>query len=925
MLPSSVPCRSFRPAARHVALAVAAVGAALAGASGALAGSAKGCPGSGPCFTAHRGVGCENASCCEAVCFIDPLCCAEAWDELCASSAAEGCALGGPNTCIADLSNDGAVDGFDLGILLAEWSQPGTSVADINDDGTVGGADLGIVLGAWGPCPAPVGPCCLGFDGCTVLTEEDCAAAGGFLGELGATCDEEQISLPEFPTSVRLYSVSVPTVDAAYATAVAESAFNLVGTTTEDAYAITVTGDDLRSLVVYKASAALDYMDEAKLWNASYPGPSSTAEEAIAAALDLVVGAGLAPVAVAVVEASLETVKDVASESPAVPNHWRVRFQFYVDALEGLASDPLLLRVDGAEMEVRVGAANEIVGFYRTWRDLTPAATMSARTEEEAFALAEESEGFAPACPRTITMRYTLYAETTAQATLAPDYLIETKNGHGGGAPVPATGFSPLVRFTTPSKRGTFAPGETIPLEAEIVGGTPPYDVEWIDSLAAAQGSAPEGIIANGNPAAAELGCGTHSVTVRVTDGNGMIAEDTRKIAVTGRDDECFDFGTRAAASMAVECVEPEPATLTLQKKVRGCHGWSMNATVTASNGLELTNVTFRGSMMARQIMLPFYRLETAMMPIQGAELKHPPQANATGNCRSVLQNGIRVNVCKDFVQVLTQWCIDRIPAGESSGHMGLDESYYFGKATTECAKFDGSTCARFWPYVKYRYTPPAGVQTNNFKSFAANQRLDFDVPISDIAAFHMDPDDVTVFVPVTLTSPALEMWRLMANSGAAGNADNYHQRVSGAPVGIPGCSGLPATIFVNCLQQPLLCAAFCGFPPPAFCPVTLPAPPYPIGTWSCVHIHWRWDSTLGAAWGGAAGAGSVLPPASQAVYFHCHRWHANETKPAGLVNPLPFENKEPIGATPRDLANWHETQSNASTDCTCQNDWFFR
>jgi uncharacterized protein (DUF2141 family) len=48
----------------------------------------------------------------------------------------------------ADLNGDGAVNGADLGILLAGWGSPGP--ADLNGDGTVNGADLGILLASWG-------------------------------------------------------------------------------------------------------------------------------------------------------------------------------------------------------------------------------------------------------------------------------------------------------------------------------------------------------------------------------------------------------------------------------------------------------------------------------------------------------------------------------------------------------------------------------------------------------------------------------------------------------------------------------------------------------------------------------------------------------------------------------------------------------
>jgi hypothetical protein len=47
----------------------------------------------------------------------------------------------------ADLNGDNAVNGADLGLLLAGWGQPGPG--DLNGDDIVGGADLGLMLAAW--------------------------------------------------------------------------------------------------------------------------------------------------------------------------------------------------------------------------------------------------------------------------------------------------------------------------------------------------------------------------------------------------------------------------------------------------------------------------------------------------------------------------------------------------------------------------------------------------------------------------------------------------------------------------------------------------------------------------------------------------------------------------------------------------------
>lgn len=57
-----------------------------------------------------------------------------------------------PPCVAADLNCDGAVNGFDLGLLLGAWGpcQAGACQGDLNGNGTVDGFDLGLLLGAWG-------------------------------------------------------------------------------------------------------------------------------------------------------------------------------------------------------------------------------------------------------------------------------------------------------------------------------------------------------------------------------------------------------------------------------------------------------------------------------------------------------------------------------------------------------------------------------------------------------------------------------------------------------------------------------------------------------------------------------------------------------------------------------------------------------
>ncbi len=56
--------------------------------------------GAGDCTTANDTPGCDNADCCNTVCEVDILCCADIWDDFCACEASGFC-TGGFDACAA--------------------------------------------------------------------------------------------------------------------------------------------------------------------------------------------------------------------------------------------------------------------------------------------------------------------------------------------------------------------------------------------------------------------------------------------------------------------------------------------------------------------------------------------------------------------------------------------------------------------------------------------------------------------------------------------------------------------------------------------------------------------------------------------------------------------------------------------------------
>lgn len=65
--------------------------------------------------------------------------------------AAELQLLGLGPSCLGDLDGNGAVDGADVGLLLASWGID-DPVADLDGNGVVDGGDVGLLLAAWGAC-----------------------------------------------------------------------------------------------------------------------------------------------------------------------------------------------------------------------------------------------------------------------------------------------------------------------------------------------------------------------------------------------------------------------------------------------------------------------------------------------------------------------------------------------------------------------------------------------------------------------------------------------------------------------------------------------------------------------------------------------------------------------------------------------------
>lgn len=109
-----------------------------------------GAPAAGSCLEKKDTPSCDDATCCDRVCDVDPYCCDNQWDAICVAGAESSC-----SPCVGDLNGDRTVDGADQGLLFAGWGEhPPFFIhpADLNADGVVDGLDLGTLFSLWGDC-----------------------------------------------------------------------------------------------------------------------------------------------------------------------------------------------------------------------------------------------------------------------------------------------------------------------------------------------------------------------------------------------------------------------------------------------------------------------------------------------------------------------------------------------------------------------------------------------------------------------------------------------------------------------------------------------------------------------------------------------------------------------------------------------------
>ncbi len=288
-----------------------------------------------------------------------------------------------------------------------------------------------------------------------------------------------------------------------------------------------VLEQEQKRLTVWKISGAISFSDNSKLWNPDYRPSLPSQSHAIQLAVnflrkhELLSPEGdpnqtrLAPDAVARGLKNREGTDYVA-------NHWLVTLPLV--SLRSAIGTPII----GADLRLRMGTDGEVLALAVSFLQLKVEQTLPQLEPGQAFELLEWQLQASRKDLRISGEPQLVYLYPQEDTRFVfPAYLLITLQEHShGGYLLPATPFTPLARITTPRDGATFSRGASIELRAEVRPGfgTPPYQFRWVSSL--------DGLLGSAATLRKTLSEGPHTITLIVTDRNGIEASHTLGITV---------------------------------------------------------------------------------------------------------------------------------------------------------------------------------------------------------------------------------------------------------------------------------------------------------------------------------------------------------------------------------------------------------
>jgi len=246
-------------------------------------------------------------------------------------------------------------------------------------------------------------------------------------------------------------------------------------------------------------------------------------------------------------------------------------------------------------------------------------------------------------------------------------------------------------------------------------------------------------------------------------------------------------------------------------------HGWSMKVHVSESDGVVLKDVRLGKRYMAKEMAIPYFKLQTSQFPGGDSPARCELKADGTdASARSRLiglTRGKRHGASDPYepYAIEATYAIDRI--GRSC--LAVTQEYlFFPLLIQDAVELSGFFRAqRFFPIVKYQFCPRDNEELESFESV---QRIHFQVDGMSMnsCAYLLDEP-----LPIPVDYKPYVDW---VTTGLNPEPEEYFTVVTDEGVGVRSSDSIHQTYNTE-IDEPA------------------PSGIRPAGCPECVHVHWRW------------------------------------------------------------------------------------
>lgn len=303
--------------------------------------------------------------------------------------------------------------------------------------------------------------------------------------------------------------------------------FGMRGTVQENGSRFILSSGN-RTFEMDSRDGSMWYADYARLWNVSTGTSLPSLAECKRVSDDFLVGADLLPASVQYVNTGGATATAFNGGTGSLLTKALYRQVNYQRTLEGR---PVL--GPGGQIAVMVGDGGSIIGFDWNWRAVQLHSTLPVISFDSLLGMYGLSEDDVA----NYSLHYYAGSDDEYQKFLFPVYDVKLRTQIGANESesfraLSATEFSPMVSITTPTDGSAYASGQAITFNCSVSNGQGPFTFLWSSSI---DGNLSDSQLFSTSDLSAALKQGetvSHTVTIVVTDANGMTGTDSVQVTV---------------------------------------------------------------------------------------------------------------------------------------------------------------------------------------------------------------------------------------------------------------------------------------------------------------------------------------------------------------------------------------------------------